>query len=251
MKFIYSPRFNEGEYSHDPAATRERFDSIASVLMQNPSVLEPVPATLDDLLRAHSESHVNQIMRDENLFEIASLAAGGAIMAAKTATTGEPAFAAIRPPGHHASRDSAWGFCFFNNIAIAILKLIADGNIHSAFILDFDLHTGDGNINILSNNANIRIFNPDASSRKEYLEIVENRLNSEHEYDIIAVSAGFDQYIQDWGGLLKTSDFKALGRLVKAFSIDKCKGRRFAILEGGYNYGDLGKNMMAFCDGLA
>jgi len=68
-------------------------------------------------------------------------------MAAELAIEGKPSFGLIRPPGHHASPDSCWGFCYFNNIAIAIRRLIDEGRVKKALIIDFDLHFGDGTFN--------------------------------------------------------------------------------------------------------
>jgi hypothetical protein len=89
-----------------------------------------------------------EYVRQEGLYDIAALAAGGAIQAARLGLE-TPTFGAIRPPGHHASRDSCWGFCYFNNMAVALLTLKDEGLIETATILDFDLHYGDGNVNIL------------------------------------------------------------------------------------------------------
>ena len=83
----------------------------------------PLPASKEDILRVHTDEHVKSVER-EGVYEIAALAAGGAIKAAQIGLT-EPCFAVIRPPGHHASADSAWGFCYFNNMAIALEKLKA------------------------------------------------------------------------------------------------------------------------------
>ena len=68
--------------------------------------------------------------------------------------------------------------------------------------------------------------------------------------DIIAVSAGFDSYEKDAGKKLKTIDFYLIGQLLRKFSRRLCSGRRFAILEGGYYLRDLGKNVLAFCQGF-
>ncbi|MHA1368415.1 MAG: histone deacetylase family protein [Promethearchaeota archaeon] len=250
MLFIYSAKFDDGEYSSDPAASRDRFNSIASIMKEQDRVIEPMPATTADILRVHGQNHYEYVKRDSYLFEMASLSAGGSILAAESGWSSTPAFAAIRPPGHHASRNHAWGFCFFNNMAIALLKLVNDKKIKSAFILDFDLHVGDGTINILSNLDGFTIFNPDGANRKDYLAGIEDRFATERKYDILAVSAGFDQYINDWGNLLTTEDFKKIGKLASEFCDDKCQDRRFAILEGGYNFQDLGKNILSFCDGF-
>ena len=184
------------------------------------------------------------------LFNMASLAGGGSIKAAEIAFNGEPSFALIRPPGHHASPDSCWGFCYFNNMGIALEKLREEGKIDSAYVLDFDLHTGDGNINSISGKPGIKILNPTAGDREEYLDEVASDLENSKKCDIIGVSAGFDEHIEDWGGKLTTSDYKELGSMVKEFSDKKCEGRRFALLEGGYNHSVLGENVASFVEGF-
>ena len=196
---------------------------------------------------------MKSIKRDSQLYELAALAAGGAIMAAEKAYDGDPAFAVIRPPGHHASADSCWGFCYFNNLSISLLKLYSEKKINKAFVLDFDLHTGDGNINILENRYDgfiVSILNPVSGKRMDYLKEVEEYLKSLISVDIFAASAGFDQGIDDWGGLLYPEDYTKLGQLMKLYSEKLCKGRRYAILEGGYNHEVIGSNIDSFCEGF-
>lgn len=253
MKIIYHPEFETPEYAQNPAAARGRIRCIMEELenLSELNFLEPKPAEIDDLKLIHTKQHIDRIRRDEEtLFEMASLAAGGAIEAAEIAYEGEPTFAVIRPPGHHASPDSCWGFCYFNNMSIAIEKLKKEGKIDSAYILDFDLHTGDGNINSLEHKTGIKILNPSSRDREDYLKEVEMDLEMAEDCDIIGVSAGFDQHIEDWGGRLTTADFQRLGTLLKDFSKDKCEGRRFGILEGGYNHDVLGKNVASFIKGF-
>jgi acetoin utilization deacetylase AcuC-like enzyme len=90
----------------------------------------------------HTESHIRHV-KGIGLHEIASLAAGGAVLASEIGMN-EPCFALVRPPGHHASSNTAWGFCFYNNMAIAMERLKRNGAIEKAHILDFDLHFGTG-----------------------------------------------------------------------------------------------------------
>ena len=68
--------------------------------------------------------------------------------------------------------------------------------------------------------------------------------------DIITASAGFDQGIEDWGNLLSPKDYTELGSIMKEYSEKLCNGRRYALLEGGYNHDVLGKNVDAFCQGF-
>ena len=179
--------------------------------------------------------------------EIAALAAGGAIQAATSALS-EPAFALVRPPGHHASADSCWGFCYFNNMAVALARLKQTGSIARAFVLDFDLHYGDGNVNILGELPWITIVNPEASSANRYLEETAAALAGDS-FDIIGVSAGFDNHVEDWGGLLATDDYHTLGGMVRQAAENQPAGC-FGVLEGGYNHDVLGLNVRAFIRGM-
>ncbi|MCJ7520947.1 MAG: histone deacetylase family protein, partial [Dehalococcoidia bacterium] len=75
-----------------------------------------------------------------------------------------------------------------------------------------------------------------------------SRFLSDHKADVIAVSAGFDRHEDDWGGQLTTGDYLEIGRMVKEFSERVCQGKRYGILEGGYNHSVLGKNVKAFIE---
>ncbi len=252
MKIIFHEDYNDSTYVSDTAAAAGRMEAIMDVLSRESGypVIKPVAAGVDDLLRAHTREHVDTIRQDDKLFHMALLAAGGAISATEIAYSGEPAFACIRPPGHHASRNSHWGFCYFNNMGIALLKLMSKDEIKGAFVLDFDAHKGDGNIDVLSEHPEIRILNPFSTDRQAYIEEIEKTLKEIKGIDIIGVSAGFDSYEKDLGKKLKRFDFYLMGRLLKKASKRLCDGRRFAVLEGGYYQADLGKNVLAFCQGF-
>ena len=255
MKIVFHERYFNSNYALDPAAAPGRLEGIIDLLSKNEDYefIEPKPATKEDILRAHSERHFNYIERNTLLYELASLAAGGAILAAKEGFHGNPTFAVIRPPGHHASADSCWGFCYFNNISISLLKLFSEGKIKSAFVLDFDLHTGDGNINILSfqeESFRVKILNPDSSGRTGYIKEVQSYMEELANIDIFVASAGFDQGIEDWGHLLYPEDYTKLGELMKTYSEKLCQGRRYALLEGGYNHTVLPINVNSFCQGF-
>jgi acetoin utilization deacetylase AcuC-like enzyme len=250
MKVIFHPRFYE-VYTSDPAAAVGRMESIVKALEKDFEFVEPGPALERDLERVHGRSHIQDVKRDSLVYEIGLLAAGGAILAAETAFDGQPSFGLIRPPGHHASPHSCWGFCYFNNIAIAIKKLISEEKIKSALVLDFDLHFGDGTSNTFSGSPSVSYFHPEATRREGFLEEVQRSLQSERPYDIIAISAGFDRHEEDWGGLLKTEDYFMFGKWAKEASLQHCRGRRFGVLEGGYNHSVLGKNVKSFLQGLS
>lgn len=257
MKIVFHERYYNSDYAMDPAAATGRLDAIIEMVKAEPGmydIISPDPAGEADILRAHGQRQYERVKQDSLLYELAALAAGGAVKAACEAYDGNPAFAVIRPPGHHASADSCWGFCYFNNMAISLLRLYSEQKIKKAFILDFDLHTGDGNINILSHckrGLEVSILNPVSGQRRSYLEEVEAYMKELADVDIFAACAGFDQGIDDWGGLLYPEDYTELGRLMKVYANKLCKGRRYAILEGGYNHDAIGLNADAFCRGFA
>jgi acetoin utilization deacetylase AcuC-like enzyme len=180
-------------------------------------------------------------------YTMALLAAGGTIQAAELGME-IPTFGLIRPPGHHASSESAWGFCYFNNMAVALEKLRRAVGIKRAYVLDIDLHYGDGTVNILGGRRYVTILNPSAANRKHYLEEVERELPKQG-VDIIGISAGFDQHREDWGGLLETSDYQEIGRLAAQAAREGGAGL-FAVLEGGYNHDVLGYNAWALIQGM-
>jgi acetoin utilization deacetylase AcuC-like enzyme len=162
MILISSPRFQEHTTPPGHPERPERaevFDQVASAWRdKGGTVIEPRPATREELLRVHDAAHVDAIestsgravMLDEDTFtspesyEVALLAAGAAVQAAEHALdTKETAFALVRPPGHHAERDKAMGFCLFNNVAVAAAAAVARG-LSRVAVVDIDVHHGNG-----------------------------------------------------------------------------------------------------------
>jgi acetoin utilization deacetylase AcuC-like enzyme len=159
---ISSPRFEEHVTPPGHPERPERahvFDVVSSDFKQRGgTVRQPVAATRDQLARVHSDAHLDRIaatagkpsMLDADTFtspeshEIALLGAGAAVQAAEHALgTREVAFALVRPPGHHAERDTAMGFCLYNNVAVAAAHAIASG-VERVAIVDLDVHHGNG-----------------------------------------------------------------------------------------------------------
>ncbi len=245
MKVVFHDDFKRS-YTLDPAAAAGRMEAILDVIKDRVEFVTAVPADEEDIAAVHTKYHIDNVRR-MGIYDIAALAAGGAIQAA-TIGLEEPCFGLIRPPGHHASANSCWGFCYFNNMAIALEKLRREGKIKKAFILDFDLHFGDGTVNILGGLGYATIFNPSSSNRGEFLKQVAKNLPTEG-VDIIGVSAGFDYAKEDWGGVLERSDYTEMGQMVRE-AARKCIAGCFSILEGGYNHKVLGHNCMAFLEGL-
>lgn len=279
VKIVYSDKFEE-RYHTNPVEGPDRA-RLSARNLQGYDFVEPEPASLEDVLRVHTPEHV-ELVRRKGMLEPALLAAGGACRAAEIALRGEAAFALVRPPGHHASATTAWGMCYLNNVAVAVRRLQGGtgGGIVShnggdgvgdmvgprrggpgwrgrVLIVDIDLHYGDGTVGIFRWDdgvkvANIGAIDPGfdylALDPAGYIGQVE-RAVEESDFDLLAVSAGFDTYVLDWGGLLSLADYREIGRILRVGAEDRCIGRRFAVLEGGYHQ-DLPHCIRSFVEGF-
>ena len=246
MKVVFHEDFYR-VYTSDPAAAAGRLEAVVDVISPRAEFVQAQTAAESQILLAHAPQHIESV-RNSGLYDIAALAAGGAIQSATIGLT-EPCFGLIRPPGHHASAGSCWGFCYFNNMAVALMALKHQGAIDSAYVLDIDLHFGDGNVNILGGRDDIEVHNVEAGDRRRYLDEVDREMSA-CQADIIGISAGFDHHREDWGGLLETEDYAEIGRMV-ADAARRIGGGYFAILEGGYNHQVLGNNVLALIEGMS
>ncbi|MEM1981643.1 MAG: hypothetical protein QXF20_01675 [Candidatus Hadarchaeales archaeon] len=246
MKIVYSEDFKT-VYSSDPASAPGRMEAILKEL-RDFEFLEPERAREEDILLVHTPSHLERVKAIPSVYSLALLAAGGALKASALAFQGEPSFALIRPPGHHAGPNSFWGFCYFNNLALSLQKLLVTGKIEKAVIVDFDLHYGDGTAAIFSGSKKV-FYHHAEGSREDILHGIASFL-AKRDYDLVGVSAGFDNHEEDWGGTLTTSDYREIGRMIREAAEEKCGGKRYGVLEGGYNHSVLGKNVRAFLEGF-
>lgn len=245
MKVIFHEDFYQ-VYTSDPAAEQGRMEAIVEVIESEVEFVAAEPASEEDIAAVHMKEHINRV-RQKGIYPIAALAAGGAVQAAIQGLT-EPCFGLIRPPGHHASAGSSWGFCYFNNMAIAIEVLKRRKKIETAYILDIDMHYGDGTVNILGDSDYVTIYNSAASYRDIYMDEIAREMEN-CSADIIGISAGFDNHERDWGGVLSTEDYFIIGQEVRKAAL-RCEGGCFGILEGGYNHRVLGHNVLALIHGL-
>jgi acetoin utilization deacetylase AcuC-like enzyme len=219
------------------------------------------------LLRAHSPEHLARIRNARNdfdadtpayrdIYQHAVRSAGAAINAARAAVRGERAFSLMRPPGHHATRDRAMGFCYFNNIAIAALDTLENGAERVA-IWDFDAHHGNGTEAIVAHNPRIAFASihqfpaypgtgaksfanidnyPVApyTPRAQHADVAEHALEKLLAFnpDVLLVSAGFDAYSGDplVQMTLEQEDFAKFGEWLRKADMPTA-----AILEGGYS----------------
>jgi acetoin utilization deacetylase AcuC-like enzyme len=104
-------------------------------------------------------------------------------------------------------------------------------------------------VNILTDHDWVKVYNPEEDSRGKYIREVAHILSGVH-LDLIGISAGFDNHMEDWGKVLATEDYFSIGAIVKK-AAESCGGGCFAILEGGYNHDVLGHNVAALLEGLS
>ena len=274
------------EYSHPGHPERpERVGATAARLRDRTDLAlawgEPVDVGDDLLLRAHTAEHLERLDETRD-FDIdtpffADIAAharasvGAALAAMRSARTGEMAFSLMRPPGHHATRRRAMGFCYLNNIAIAVLEALATGTQRIA-VFDFDVHHGNGTEAILMDIPGVSFFSvhqhpcypgtgtrnlgrncynfplPPQTPRAEYRDTLMSAL--EHlrhlEPELVAVSAGFDCYARDPLAQepLELEDFNWLGKCLREPGVPI-----FSVLEGGYS-SELPELVLAYLKGL-
>jgi acetoin utilization deacetylase AcuC-like enzyme len=228
---------------------------------------QPLPATDDELLRAHSRQHLERVANARQDFDsdtpfyanievYARQSAGAAIEAARAALRGEPALSLMRPPGHHATQDRAMGFCYFSNVAIAVFDALENAAERVA-IWDFDGHHGNGTEAIVADNQRIRfasihqfpaypgtgaksftnIYNyPVApyTPRNEIVKIAKQSLEKLVAFkpNLLIVSAGFDAYTRDplLQMTLEHEDFARFGEWLTKVDIPVA-----VAIEGGYS----------------
>ena len=191
------------------------------------------------------------------------------------------AFCAVRPPGHHAEKEKAMGFCIFNNVAVGANYLIEKYKYNKIAIIDFDVHHGNGTQNIFYDNEKVLFISthqypyyPGSGSEKEkgnfnnvlnipleagtsaekYLNAYENVLNKVREFkpEFLLFSAGFDAHIDDPLAQLQLSseDFYKITKRTLEISKPFCNGNVVSILEGGYDLKALQESTKRHVDAL-
>jgi acetoin utilization deacetylase AcuC-like enzyme len=260
-------------------------------------------ATLEEAGLVHSPYHVQsvQLMSElgsgqigesayasENLLSSALHALGGSLLAAELVASAacRHSFALVRPPGHHATTSASMGLCFFNNVAVAVKKVLEDPEIKRVTIIDIDDHFGNGTAEIfyedpavqfislheynyasyglghyrelgqgdgLGTNINIPLYegSPGSSYQLAMTKIVRPAVES-FKPDIIAVSAGFDGHFQDPLGdmRLDSQAYHSIASVVRGLVNDLDMKGSFWVLEGGYNPLVLGPCVRAVLESL-
>lgn len=251
-------------------------------------------AAEDDLLRAHPKAHVDAIRAaapDEGwrsldadthmsvgTLKAAYRAAGAAVRAVDMVLGGEVdnAFAAVRPPGHHAERQTAMGFCFFGNVVIAAKHALDHHGLERVAIVDFDVHHGNGTQDLVEDDPRIlfcsthqsplypgtgaahevgvdNVLNvplPAGTGSKAFRDVIERvvlpRLDA-FSPQLVIISAGFDAHMDDplAGMNLTTEDFGWVTERLCDVADAHCEGRVVSSLEGGYDLAALGASAAA------
>lgn len=242
----------------------------------------PDPVEDAVLLRAHTPEHLARLRQKtdfdadtpffERIEEHARRAVGAGLAGLRVARGGTMAFSLMRPPGHHAARQRAMGFCYLNNAAIVALEALATGSRRVA-VYDFDVHHGNGTEAILLDRPGTAVYSihqhpcypgtgarnvggncynfpvPPQTARGEYRQILASALDHLRQFkpDLVAVSAGFDAYAHDplAQEMLEAEDYHWLGDQMRRLEIPV-----LSLLEGGYSE-DLPDLLLAYLKGLA
>jgi acetoin utilization deacetylase AcuC-like enzyme len=286
-------------HPESPARLRAIDDRLhAAHLFDHLSHREAPRAQREHLLRVHAAAYVDFVEAaspSEGLRELdpdtsmnphtldaAYHAAGGAVMAVDLVMRGEAAnaFVACRPPGHHATRSQAMGFCIFNNVAVAAAHALAAHGLERVAIVDFDVHHGNGTEDIFgdeprvmlcstfqhpfypfrgADTASAHIVNvplPAGTAGSSYREAFSARILPRLEAfrpQMLFCSAGFDGHREDdmaQFGLIE-SDYVWITEQVMDVAARHAGGRIVSVLEGGYDLSSLGRSVAAHIKTLA
>ncbi|MGD1018973.1 MAG: histone deacetylase [Verrucomicrobiia bacterium] len=281
MVILYSPRcldYSAPGHPENPDRVRA---AVAQLHKEFHTWVVPEPCTDDDILRVHTPALLDAVRSGAlddietpfypNIFDLAKLSAGAAVLAAQHALDGRPAFSLMRPPGHHAERNRVMGFCYFNNIAIAVAKVLEVGRPRTengsrkVAILDFDCHHGNGTEDIFRGNDRVlfvsmhqspcypytglvsaeNIVNyplPPGTGGEKFVETVDDAIDRIRGFNpqLLAISAGFDAYKGDpiTHMDLEVETFYEIGQRVADLTQPAPTAPAlpcFAVLEGGYS----------------
>jgi acetoin utilization deacetylase AcuC-like enzyme len=289
--FVYDPIYLQHDTGAHPENSK-RLETIITHLEQTGlkerlTLIRPRPATTEELMLVHHESllaHVKEVAQrgggwldpdtivSPTSYDAALYAAGGVIEAV-TAVMGRQvsgAFALVRPPGHHATRRQAMGFCLFNNIAVAAKYALEKLGLERLAIIDFDVHHGNGTQETFYDSSNVLYVSthqyphypgtgrveemgrgegigttvniplPAGCGDAEYEQVFERIVipfTRRFRPQFIMVSAGYDGYWEDPLAMMQltVSGFARIASIIKGLADELCHGRLVFSLEGGYH----------------
>ena len=284
----------------------EKIDRVTAVIdnfkkIDNKNIIwkKPVKFNQSLLINTHSSEYINQVNQlfpkngltfldgDTVISSGSKDAAKDAVGSIISAIDGvqnkefKNAFCAVRPPGHHAEKEKAMGFCIYNNVAVGANYLIEKYKYNKVAIIDFDVHHGNGTQDIFFDNKKVLYISthqypyyPGSGSEKEkgkfgnivnipleagtngqeYLNAYEHVLKKLKEFkpEFLLFSAGFDAHIDDPLAQLKlnSDDFYQLTKRTLEISKSFCNGNLVSILEGGYDLKALQESTQRHVDAL-
>jgi acetoin utilization deacetylase AcuC-like enzyme len=305
LVLIHSERFAEHQTppGHPERPERAEVMDVVAARWRGRDIdaVAPPEATREQLARVHDDAYLDVIERtagravkldpdtytSPESYEIALLAAGAAINAVERVMKGpqRAAMALVRPPGHHAERDRAMGFCLYNNVAVAAAHARATGAAKVA-IVDYDVHHGNGTQHIFESDPTVLYISThqypyypgtgaadeigrdagrgftvnlplEAGAVDEDYRVVFDRVVlpvlRQFAPDLLMVSAGFDAHERDpLGGMrVTTPAFGAMTRALQAMAEECCGGRIVAVTEGGYDLHALAASIDAVMETLS
>ena len=294
--FVFHPDYLKHDSGQNHPESGERLFSLLAHLEKKGLILrlkniQPYPATVKWVEAVHDPRYIKMVekickngggMLDPDThvgsesYQVALLAVGG-IMAAVDAVMNKKiknAFCAIRPPGHHAERDKAMGFCIFNNVAVGARYVQKKFGLKKVLIVDWDVHHGNGTQNIFLDDPSVFYFSvhqfpyyPGSGAENEtgegegegytfnmpmvagsgdveYIEAFQNifyPVAYKFSPEFIFISAGFDAHEQDplAGINLSEVGYKKMTEVITRLASECAEGRLVSVLEGGYNFRSL------------
>jgi acetoin utilization deacetylase AcuC-like enzyme len=301
--WITHPECRRHEMGEGHPESPERLDAIADHLISTRLMAYLVPyeaprATPEQLARAHTALHVQEILAaapahgylqldpdtamNPHSLEAALRAAGAAVLGAELVVRGEVrrAFCAVRPPGHHATRAAAMGFCIFNNVAVGVRHALDVLGLERVALIDFDVHHGNGSEDILAGDERVLMastFQRDLYPYSGAEPLADNMVNvglpagadgaalreavarawlpalERFRPQLVFISAGFDAHrLDEMAGLRWVEDdFAWVTREIVALAERHCEGRIVSSLEGGYQLFHLARCVAAHVRELA
>jgi len=268
-------------------------------LLEKLLYIKPEPAERDIIAFCHEPSYINKFEKDvanaipfihtpecplsPATFEVACYAVGGVLKGVDEVVGGrvKNCFCAVRPPGHHAERSRAMGFCYFNNVAIAARYLQKQHHIDRIMIIDWDVHHGNGTQHVFEESPSVFYISlhqdpsscypgtgwaqetgngkgkgctlnlpmPPGSGDKEYLEAMESIEKAMNHFkpQFVLISAGFDAHMADPLAHIRLTKkgYESLTQGVKDIAESHAQGRIVSVLEGGYNMEALKESLEA------
>jgi acetoin utilization deacetylase AcuC-like enzyme len=298
---VYSPIYLDHDTGSHPENAQRLIAILAHLdregLLEGRRIFEPEAVPFEALAAVHDPALIEQVLEaaeaggrwldadtyvSPGSYEAAAYAAGGALLAVDAVLHDDPrrVFVLSRPPGHHATRERAMGFCLFNGIAAAAQYALDRHGLERVAIVDWDVHHGNGTQDIFytsgrvlyvslhqwplypgtgrreetgqgpGRGATLNLPLPPGADDRAYLEAFDREVAPrvrEFAPQLLFVSAGYDAHRDDPLAMMRLTEdgFAELTRRVKQLATEHCQGRLVLVLEGGYHPDALARSVAA------